>query len=227
MENKNLALKRWQKAIFITKILSAIPFVRFIAVNGSMVFWERLKESSDIDFLIVTKKNRLYTVRFLASTILFLIRMKRHGRHIAGRACLNRYVTEENLEMQPHHYYYAQVFSAVVPVFDKNNLYPEFQKANRWMEREFNFKVEVSPFLKETFNLPITQPEIASQVQNFLEKILRKRLGDFIETLLFAIQKIEVFLKKRKDTQKGVVRVFNKNGAFYYLGDKFLAEREK
>lgn len=227
MENKNLALKRWQKAIFITKILSAIPFVRFIAVNGSMVFWERLKESSDIDFLIVTKKNRLYTVRFLASTILFLLRLKRHGRYIAGRACLNRYVTEDNLEMQPHHYYYAQIFSAVVPVFDKNNLYPEFQKANRWMEREFNFKVEVPPFLKEIFDLPITQPKIANQIQNFLERIFRGRLGNFIETLLFVIQKIEVFFKKRKDNQKGIVRVFNKEGAFYYLEDKFLVNREK
>lgn len=223
MKNKELVFKRWQKAIFITKILSAIPFVGLVGVNGSMVFLEDLKETSDIDFLIITKGRRVYTVRFLATIVLFLLGLKRHGKHIAGRACLNRYISEKSLEIKPHNYYHAQVFSAVVPVFDKNNIYPLFQKANQWMEKKFNFKVRSSIFLIKTFNLPIKQSKFAGKIQSFLEKILGGKLGDLIERILFAIQKIEIFLKKKRDAKKGVIRVFNREEAFYYLKDNYYS----
>lgn len=225
MNNKNLFLKRWKKALFLAKVLSWIPFLKMIGLNGSLVTRKNFSPRSDIDFLIITQKNRVYTVRFLVSAFLFLIGQKRFSRFTAGKACIPRYLDENSLEIKPHDFYHAFVFSSLVPLYDESNLYSEYQKANFWMKKEFGFEVGPSFLVPKEISLPIKKGKMAGKIKDFLEKILTNKLGDLIESFLFSLQRWEIALKQKKERKKGIIRVVEKSGSYFYLSDySFLAQ---
>ena len=89
-----------RRAKLAAKVLRFVPFLRMAGLNGSLVRGEE-NVSSDIDFLIIAKRGRLYTARFFAIILVHLTGYRRYADKVAGRICLNCYLSDDNPDISP------------------------------------------------------------------------------------------------------------------------------
>ncbi|MFA6423013.1 MAG: hypothetical protein WCW17_01005 [Patescibacteria group bacterium] len=170
--------KYWRKAEKAAYYLEAAPFLRMVGVNGSLTSG-KINQMSDIDFLIVTKSKRIFTCRFFVNFIIQILNLKRTNSKIAGRICLNRYITTDSLVIYPYDIYHAKVYSTTVPILDKN-IYQKFIDENYWMN---NF-VEVKKNTEKKHNKNI----LLICFCIFFEHLLSGTMGNIIENILKNIQ---------------------------------------
>jgi predicted nucleotidyltransferase len=135
-ENYSLVMRRRQgntkaremmkTAEKIASLLSAFPFVRGVAVSGSLSK-NYADEKSDIDFFIITKKNYLWLSRTLLhcfKKITFLFK-KEHW------FCMNYFIDEDALQIKEKNIFTATELATLIPLrgisaFDK------FYSSNKW-----------------------------------------------------------------------------------------------
>lgn len=165
----------FRRAQRVALVLAGLPFVRLVGLNGS-VARDEAKPESDIDFLIITSPGRMFTVRLLATGIVHLFGLRRHGAKIAGRICLNRYQTTNQLDIEPHNEYHARVFSQLIPLVDIDGTYNHYQEANAWM-KAFSLEV-VSPKRRPSRSLKLSQWS-----RRLGEWLLGGKFGDWFEKL--------------------------------------------
>ncbi len=130
----------WAKTRRFVSWLSFFPFVEAVFVALQLAF-NGVDEQSDIDLFVVVKKGRLWFTRWLVSCWFLLLGQKRQGKKIAGRFCLNFFVTEEALDLSqvalpggdPYLAYWSYL---LVPVFDSGIL-PRLVTANSWLKGRF------------------------------------------------------------------------------------------
>lgn len=133
-----VSLKKWRLAVRGARLLCLVPFVRMVAVGNTLAI-EHAREDSDIDFFIIAKTGRLWTVRLISLLLLQLAGLRRHGRHIQDRLCLSFYATEEALDLStlakpsldP---YLAYWVASLWPVYGKET-YKKFWQANFWIKQ--------------------------------------------------------------------------------------------
>jgi predicted nucleotidyltransferase len=121
----NVARQLWQKAARYGRILSTLPFVRMVAVTGSLAM-NNTEAGKDIDFMIVTAPNYLWTCRAL--TLLVARLAKLEGVHL----CPNYLVTTNALELQEHSLYVAHELAQMIPLSGRET-YAEMRRLNGWM----------------------------------------------------------------------------------------------
>lgn len=187
----NLAAKKLLDAADdIAKFLSSFPFVRGVAVSGSLSK-NYADEASDIDFFIITKKNRLWLARsfmhlFKKFTYLF---KKQHF------FCMNYYVDEEGLEIKEKNIYTATELATLLPLRGIA-AFQDLFKSNQW-SRDFlpNHTMKIA-YTKEAGN-------------NVLKKAVEWMLNNTVGNLLdFLFMKITASRWAKKTKQKRV----NANG---------------
>jgi predicted nucleotidyltransferase len=121
----NVARQLWQKAARYGRILSTLPFVRMVAVTGSLAM-NNTEAGKDIDFMIVTAPNYLWTCRAL--TLLVARLAKLEGVHL----CPNYLVTTNALELQERSLYVAHELAQMIPLSGRET-YAEMRRLNGWM----------------------------------------------------------------------------------------------
>lgn len=129
-----------QKLEKYTKIIASFPFVRGIAVSGSLSKGIMHKDG-DIDFFIITRPGRLWICRTL------LIAYKKF-RLLNSRKyfCLNYFVDENNLEIRDKNIFTFMELLHLMPVFSEGETLQKFFKANEWMKEYFpSFQTPVLP----------------------------------------------------------------------------------
>lgn len=91
---------------FITKInkfwnlYKSLPFISEIFLCNSITF-NSLKEESDIDIFIITKKNKLRRARFFSELYFTIILQKRFKKQKKQKFCLSFYTREDNTNLYP------------------------------------------------------------------------------------------------------------------------------
>lgn len=210
---KDLFKKRWTRALRVAKFLQLAPFLEMIGVNGSMTLGN-IKESSDIDFLIVSKPGRIWTCRFFVTFLTHLTGKRRYNKKIAGRICLNRYHTDDFLEIFPHDSYHGKVFSKLFPILDLGDFYKKYKEINEWLN-EYGF---------QNFNYPKVKPsKTLGIIRKTFEKLLSGQFGNWLEQKLGDWQKKRIQNDIRTITApKGRVRVSDKELCFHPLKDSEL-----
>lgn len=146
MEKDNyqkLLKNRIRKLNFLVFVSSHIPFVRCLILNGSMAY-RKITPESDIDILIITKRGRIFTVRFLINSIfsiLFLKRSNNENKRHGGKFCFNYFMAENNLSI-PHdrseemNRYCAENYSHSIFLYGDKKLFEKFQRTNSaWMRK--------------------------------------------------------------------------------------------
>ncbi|MCS6956716.1 MAG: hypothetical protein NZM02_02620, partial [Patescibacteria group bacterium] len=90
-------LKNLRFRLYI-KLLSFFPQIKFVGLSGSLAMMSA-KEKDDIDLFIITAKNRLFTGRFLAVIIAYLLGLKRQKglQKAPDKVCLNLFFDESDL----------------------------------------------------------------------------------------------------------------------------------
>lgn len=118
-------------------ILSKIPTIKGIFVTGALAM-NNADENSDIDLMIVTKKNFLWTTRLASYLLLNLMNIKvrkPNDKKEEDRLCLNIWLDESSLNWNKNdrNIYSAHEIAQVRPIIDKENIYREFLWKNKWI----------------------------------------------------------------------------------------------
>lgn len=152
--------------------LSVFPFVRAVAVSGSLSKGYA-EEKSDIDFFIIAAANRLWIARtmmhlFKKSTFLF-------GRQ--HWFCMNYYVDEAGLEIKEKNIFTAMEVVTARPLRG-GAAYQQFLEANQWVKDFFpNCSFRQNEYRKNKTG--ILKPAI--------EFLLNNRVGHWLNQLLMNI----------------------------------------
>ena len=121
------AAPMWRQARRYAAVLASLPFVRMVAVTGSLAA-NNPSGKPDIDFMIVTRAGCLWRVRTLCT----LMRLcdKRFGKALL---CPNYFVSEKALTLRDRRLYVAQELAQMVPLFGPD-VYRKLRRANRWAD---------------------------------------------------------------------------------------------
>lgn len=185
---------KWKKLKQSAKILSFIPFLRLVAVSGSLTL-NNAKPSSDFDLLIITKTNRLWSARILIMTVLSIIAKRRHQDRTKDKFCLNCYLTENHLKIEKRakarNLHSAQEYGRIILLLEKKrNLYRQFLEKNFWLKNFLsNYPWPASPDASQggpnqhTAKIISISPA-AEKISDLFEKLLSGGFGDWLEEKL-------------------------------------------
>lgn len=100
IKRSKVSLYKWKRMRKIAVFLTYIPYTRVISVTGS-VSLSNSRAKSDIDMLVRCRERRIWTTRFLVTSVSYLSRKRRYGSKIKNRLCFNHYLTEKAPTLGP------------------------------------------------------------------------------------------------------------------------------
>ncbi len=178
IEGEVNARKSLKVAVRFSKLIAGFPFVRGIALSGSLSK-NYMDNNSDIDYFIITAPERMWVAR----TLLVLFK-KSFLLNSHKYFCLNYFLSEDTLEVPDKNIFTATEISFLIPTYNYS-LYTDFMNSNEWSKK----------FLP---NFPLRQPNFLIKENKYFfkaifEKILSGKVGEKFEKYFFLIT-----LKHRK-----------------------------
>jgi hypothetical protein len=159
-------LKKAEKA---AKLISAFPFIKGVAISGSLSKYFA-DEQTDVDFFIITAPNRLW----IARTLLHLFKKLTYLLNMQDLFCMNYFIDESEPVILEKNIYTATEIATILPIRGVA-AFEIFFKANGWTK---NFLPNRSIYL----------PEIKATKKTWLryltEKLLNNRFGDSLDNFM-------------------------------------------
>ena len=118
----------WREAARYGRVLAALPWVRLVAVTGSLAV-DAATDDADIDLLIVTADDRLWLAR--AMTIGVGKLAARAPSTPGLRLCPNYLLTASTLDLPERDLYTAHELAQLVPLYGPD-AYGDLLARNRW-----------------------------------------------------------------------------------------------
>ncbi len=116
----------WRRALRYARIIASLPFVRMVAVTGSLAM-DNAERDNDVDFMLVAAPGRLWTARALAVLVT-------HVAKVAGvRLCPNYIVTTDALEFHERSLYVAHEVAQMIPLAGLE-IYDRIRSLNDWTD---------------------------------------------------------------------------------------------
>lgn len=172
-EGYNKALPLLEKSGIIARRLTLFPFVRAVGVTGSISKYFA-DESADIDYIIITKTNRLW----LARTFLHIYKKIPFLNNRNRFYCMNYFLDEDNLEIEEKNIYTATELITMIPVTGKE-IMTEFYHANKWAFEYFpNNNSEISLAMQNKKD-PL--------IKSLFEFFFNNKFGDWLDNYFFRI----------------------------------------
>jgi len=165
------AEKYIRKIPFFVKIMKRFPFVRGIAISGSLSKGV-MYEDGDIDYFIITAPNRLWIARtfLIAFKKIILLNSRKHF-------CINYFVDENNLKIQDENIFTAVELSFLNPVYNIE-LFDKFNESN-------NFAKDYIPNNIQVFETK--KVSLKSKMRSFSEWILNGKIGESMDKYFMKI----------------------------------------
>jgi hypothetical protein len=162
---ETLSRRAYERAQWYGRILGRLPFVRMVALTGSLAM-RNSDQNGDYDYMLVTKPGRLWVARIFA---LLLNRMA----HVFGETlCPNLIVSETMLEWKQHNLYYAREIAQMIPISGPD-IFTDLRVVNKWTE-------QFLPNWNHDQTLELN--EKTSWLQGVCEFFLGGSLGDRLES---------------------------------------------
>ena len=155
-----------QRALKYGRILGSLPFIRMVALTGSLAVMN-ISKNADFDYMLVTVPGRVWMARAFA--VLF----NRFARLLGHTICPNLIVSESALEWPLHDLYSARELCQMIPITGMD-VYQRLLKENEWAK-------DFLPNCSGDFSHEQSATEIATTLQSLLEFPLRGKLGDRFE----------------------------------------------
>jgi hypothetical protein len=128
LRNNFYATPRLKRASRYLKFVRHVPFIQAVALTGSEAITNS-KQGSDIDLIIITEPGRMWLGRLAITAYFQLTGLRRHGRYVADRFCLNHYVAGAHRLSGDHNVYTAVEYVSLIPYFGGDSIH-EFQQKN-------------------------------------------------------------------------------------------------
>lgn len=120
------AARQWPAARRYARWLALVPFVRMVAVTGTLAV-NNVEAADDIDLFIVTRPGRLWLCRAL---VVLLVRLAA----LAGDdLCPNYFLSEQHLAFDDHTLFTAREVTQMVPLYGAD-AYWRIRQLNTWVE---------------------------------------------------------------------------------------------
>lgn len=162
------AVRLWREARSYGRIIAGLPFVRMVAITGSLAM-NNVEADADIDYLLVTTPGRLWICRLLTLVITRLAAFR------GISLCPNFLLTQNALEIPEHSLYAAHEFAQMVPLSGLD-LYLRMRTLNPWV---WDFLPNADGLPVEAGDLPGTDPAFGPRP--LLEWILMSPPGAWLE----------------------------------------------
>jgi hypothetical protein len=121
-----IAAHLWNKSARYGRIIASVPFVRMVAITGSLAM-NNTDEGNDVDYMIVTAPDHLWTCRALVLLIARIAQLE------GIRLCPNYLVTTNALELKERSLYVAHELAQMIPLSGME-IYGEIRRQNDWIE---------------------------------------------------------------------------------------------
>ena len=131
-----------------SKLISKIPTVLFVGITGSLAMMNSGKDS-DIDLMIITKNNCLWTTRLLVYGLLRVTGYELRKPKLDNEKnmlCINLWMDESDLiwSKNDRNIYTAHEIAQIVPLVNKNKTYEKFIYLNKWILNYWPNSIEVN-----------------------------------------------------------------------------------
>ncbi|MEO8086446.1 MAG: nucleotidyltransferase domain-containing protein [Bacteroidota bacterium] len=161
IDGESNAAKSFAIAKKYSKLIAKFPFVRSIALSGSLSK-KFMDSKSDIDYFIITAPGRMWIARTLLVLYKKLFLFNSHKYF-----CVNYFLTENALEVPDKNIFTATEISFLIPTYNYE-IYRNFREANEWSD-------DYLP------NFPLRQKEfLIDEKKNGLKKVLEKIMSGYI-----------------------------------------------
>lgn len=120
------AARQWPAARRYARWLALVPFVRMVAVTGTLAV-NNVEPADDIDLFIITQPGRLWLCR---AWVVALVRLAA----LAGdELCPNYFLSEQHLAFDDHSLFTAREVTQMAPLYGAD-VYWRIRQINRWVE---------------------------------------------------------------------------------------------
>jgi hypothetical protein len=168
IRRKENSARLWPNALHYGQAISRVPFVRMVAVTGSLAV-NNTENHADIDYFIVTEPDFLWSCRAMVLTV---------GKFAGLRGfnlCPNYIVSTRALKFQDQNLYVAHELAQMVPLsgFD---VYAEIRHQNSWVT-DLLPNVDGPP----PAPVPVNSKESNTWLRHIIESTLRIPPGKWFE----------------------------------------------
>ncbi|MGB1040163.1 MAG: hypothetical protein ACPGVD_04760 [Flavobacteriales bacterium] len=173
----DLSRKRIKRAKTISKVINWFPFVRMVAISGSLSKGYADK-TTDIDYFIITKDENLWTSR----TLLHILKKLTFLVNLQHSFCMNYFIGSEHLELEEKNYFTAVELLTLIPLRGKK-YYEDLMSSNNWTKEYLpNAKPKLAKE-KNKFSIGIkwiqekvlASRKLNTSLMNFTDKRWRKK----------------------------------------------------
>ena len=166
------AIQMLKKANKAAAIISRFPYVRGVAVSGSLSK-NFADDNADVDFFIITATDRLWIARtFLHAfkKLTFLFNMQHYF-------CMNYFIDEAAPEIIEKNIYTATEIATLLPL-QGMEVFEKFYLANSWTKN----------YLPNNYMRISTAKQInGNRVKYFIEKLFNNRFGSMLDSYFMKI----------------------------------------
>jgi hypothetical protein len=170
----HLSASLWPRAIYWARMVSRLPFVRMVAITGSLAVGAA-GPRDDVDLFIVTADGRLWLTRAMTMALVRIARLR------GLRLCPNYLVAASALEISDRSVYTARELVQMVPLTGAE-VYAEILARNAWYRDFLPNAAPLAPGRPEARN---GRPDRLSRLARLpvvaLEAALGSRLADGLE----------------------------------------------
>lgn len=152
-----LAAERMKVAGKAAAIIARFPYVRAVAISGSLSK-NFADAKTDIDFFVITAANRLW----LARTCLHLLKKLSFITGSQHLFCMNYFVDTAAMEIVEQNVFTATEIITLIPMYGPDIL-QQFMQANQWTQQHFPRQMRITTTAK-----PINKGWLARGVENCL-----------------------------------------------------------
>ena len=182
VERQKESAQKYQKLLKYAWWLQALPFVRTLAVSGSLALASTDAES-DWDMFVIAQSERLYTARaglLLATVLMGRLRTKRM-RIASDKFCFNHYITTDGLVLRHRSIFTAHAMAWLIPIYNTHNALRKLWQANQWI-CDYSAQTGDTEFVRRS----VKYSRILNAIRRTLEIILKTFAGAAIERVLRA-----------------------------------------
>lgn len=198
---RDSSIAKIQMAKGVICFLRFVPFIRMIAISGSIGYFN-VKEDSDIDIFIIIKDGHVWFTRFFITLFTHLLSKRRHGKKIKNRICLNFYISDKAMDLEylahENDVWFTYWFLTVSPIFDLG-VYENFYYSNKWVNKlsKNYIKHDVAKYWKVNDNI------FSKNIRHFIEFLLNNKFGGFLNSVLKSIQLLKMKQNKNSKMNNG------------------------
>ena len=169
-ENEKYSKNKLKIARKAAKLISKIPTIKFVGITGALAMRNASKKS-DIDLMIITTNNTLWTSRLVVYGLLLISGFKLrvpNSKNEKNRLCLNIWLDLSDLvwKNKDRNIYTAHEIAQIVSIVNKDKTYEKLLWGNKWVLNFWPNAIKISNMGFSTNSPQSTLP--------FLEKVIFK-----------------------------------------------------